>query len=333
MSNYISAPRLDSYKNVLKLNDSQEILRAYYWNIAVAAAIYPLIHTLEVTLRNALDLAVQNYHEPVRNSGKPSYKGNPSWFKLIVTDRQESKISKMNRKQHSEWVDSKTGRRKKYSSSENHIKKAIKEITKGKPYAQPEDILSNVPFGFWTTLLSTDYEDFTNKHLLWPNLFRHVFPNAPYGYARKDIEQHFNLVREFRNRFAHHEPVWKFFHRNQSDNSIDYTNPVFGLNASLSLLNKQYEDMLDIVKWISSDTYNSFLLSKMHVDFKKICSLDGFHAFVNKEKILNIKTRSKAKREIFQFIDDFQNKQVVYIKTKNKKGIVLGINEPQLIVN
>ncbi|MGO1064255.1 Abi family protein [Acinetobacter lwoffii] len=330
MTQFISSARLDSYRTVLKLHSDEEVIGAYYWNIAVSSAIYPIIHTLEITLRNALDCAVQNYHQPVPTSGKPSYRSNPYWFKLIVTDLQNSKIAKMRPTKQAEWVNSSTGKRRKFSSSENHITTAIREVTKGKPVYQAQDILSKVPFGFWTTFLSKDYEDITNKHLIWPNLFRYVFPNAPYGYKRNDIDEHFNLIREFRNRFAHHEPIWKFFNRNPSDNTIDYTSPVFGLNASLSLLNKQYDDMLEVIRWMSLDTYDSFLLSKMHVDFKKLCSLDGFYAFVNKDKISNRRTKSRVKRELFQMIDNFQNDNVIYIKNKNKKGIVLGVNAPEL---
>jgi hypothetical protein len=330
MSNFISSPRLESYRVVLKLNDQQEILRAYYWNMAVSATIYPLIHTLEITLRNSLDLAVQGNHKPVIKSRKPCYKCNPEWFKLMVTEKQNSKISKMNKAQQSEWVDAKSGRRKKYSTSENLIKKVTREIKKGKPHPKPEDILSNLPFGFWTTLLGSDYEDYTNKHLIWPDLFQFVFPNAPIGYSRKNVEEHFNLIREFRNRFAHHEPIWKFFNRNPLDKTIDYTSPVFGLNASLSLLNKQYDDMLEVVKWMSLDSYNSFLSSKMHVDFKRICSIDGFYAYVNKDKIQNIKHRSRVKRELFKMLDSSSNEKIIYIKRKYKEGFIVGINEPNL---
>src|SRR5690606_8277250 len=164
MSQFISSARLDSYKTVLKLSSDQVVIRAHYWNIAISSAIYPIIHTLEITLRNALDCAVQNYHQPVPTSGKPSYMGNPYWFKLIVTDLQDSKISKMKPAQKGKWVDS-AGQRKKSSSSELHIETAIREVIKGKPHYKAHDILSKVPFGFWTTLLSKDYEEITNKHL------------------------------------------------------------------------------------------------------------------------------------------------------------------------
>lgn len=330
MSDFISSSRLNSYNTILKISDQDEIMRAYCWNIAVSAALYPAIQTLEITLRNAIDMAVKNKHVPLPSSGKPSYKGNPLWFKLMVIEKQNSIIAKMNAKKKKSWVDPLTGIRNRYSFSEDQIRKAEKDVSKCKTYVQPEDILSNVPFGFWTTLLSDSYEDITNKHLLWPNLFTEVFPNAPYGYTRKEIEEKFNLIREFRNRFAHHEPVWKFFDRDTVTNNIDYTKPIHGLHASLSLLNKQYDLMLDAVKWMSLDRYNSFILSKMHVEFKKLCSPDGFYAYVNKDKISNKMPRSRAKREIFKLIDNYNNEQILYIKTHKKRGIILGINEPQI---
>ncbi len=329
MSDFISTPRLHSYRKILKVKKPNQIMRAYCWNIAVSAALYPVIQTLEVTLRNALDMAVRNNHAPLASSGKPSYSGQRLWFKLMVTERQNSAILRMNSHQKSKWLRS-DGTRKKYNYSEDHIRKVEREISRYKTYVQPEDILSNVPFGFWTTFLGEDYEDLTNKHLLWPNLLHDVFPNAPIGYTRGNIEEQFNLVREFRNRFAHHEPVWKFFDRNPLDNTIDYTKPIYGLSASLSLLNKQYDQMLNIISWMSQNTYDSFLASNMHVEFKKLCSLDGFYAYVNKEKISKKQPRSKARREIFKLINSYQGNQILYVKTHKKRGIILGINEPQI---
>lgn len=330
MSDFISSSRLNSYNTILKLDDQGEIIRAYCWNMAVSAALYPAIQTLEITLRNALDLAVKNKHVSLASSGKPSYKGNPLWFKLMVIEKQNSLIAKMPASKKEVWVDPLTKKRKKYSFSEDQIKKTEVDVSKCKTYVQPEDILSNLPFGFWTTLLSKNYEDITNKHLLWPNLFTEVFPNAPCGYTRKEIEKEFNLIREFRNRFAHHEPVWKFFDRNSVTNKVDYNKPIYGLRASLSLLNKQYDLILNTIKWMSLDSYNSFILSKMHIDFKKLCSLDGFYAYVNKEKISKTIPRSRAKREIFKLIDNYNNEKILYVKTHKKRGVIWGINEPQL---
>ncbi|OQR47537.1 hypothetical protein BI322_02990 [Klebsiella oxytoca] len=54
LEDYISAGRLNIYTDVLKLKPGEE-LGGYNWNKAVSAAMQPLMHCLEVTLRNAID--------------------------------------------------------------------------------------------------------------------------------------------------------------------------------------------------------------------------------------------------------------------------------------
>jgi len=330
MSDFISTPRLSTYENILKLTDPNQKLRAYYWNIALAGAIYPLMQTLEITLRNAIDVAVKNYHQPNSANGSNfvSYKNNDLWFEQLVKAIQDRKIAKMSKQNAVRWV--KNGNRIKYSTTESHVKKARDDASIVKSWVKGEDVLSRLPFGFWTTLLGKDYEDLTNKHLLWPNLLPYVFPNAPSNIKRKDIEDHFNLIREFRNRLSHHEPIWKFYSRNPANNLLDYSTPIFGLNASLNLLNKQYDDMLMLLQWMSLSAYNNFNYSRIGNEFNKLCSIDGFYAYVDKEKVANCYPASKVKREFFKLAETLQNVSVVYMKTNGKRGYILGLNEPSL---
>lgn len=323
MSDFISTPRLSTYQNILKLTDPNQILRAYYWNIALAGAIYPLMQTLEITLRNAIDVSVKNNHQPKSANGSNfvSYKNNDLWFEQLVTAVQDRKITKMRPHQALKWV--RGGKRIKFSTTESHVKKARDDASTVKSWVKGEDILSRLPFGFWTTLLSKDYEDVTNKHLLWPNLLHHVFPNAPSHIKRKDIEDHFNLIREFRNRLSHHEPIWKFYYRNPANNALDYTTPIFGLNASLNLLNNQYDDMLMLLQWMSASAYDNFNYSRIGNEFKKLCSIDGFYAYVDREKVANCYPASRAKREFFKLAETLQNVNVVYMKTNgDRKSVV-----------
>lgn len=62
LEDYISAERLKIYTDVLKLKPGEE-LGGYNWNKAVAAAMQPLMHCLEVTLRNAIDYSIR--HDPL----------------------------------------------------------------------------------------------------------------------------------------------------------------------------------------------------------------------------------------------------------------------------
>jgi hypothetical protein len=59
LEDYISAGRLNIYTDVLKLKPGEE-LGGYNWNKAVSAAMQPLMHCLEVTLRNAIDYSIRH---------------------------------------------------------------------------------------------------------------------------------------------------------------------------------------------------------------------------------------------------------------------------------
>ncbi|MCM5755594.1 hypothetical protein M4D16_25955 [Klebsiella pneumoniae] len=63
LEDYISAGRLNIYTDVLKLKPGEE-LGGYNWNKAVSAAMQPLMHCLEVTLRNAIDYSIRHARLP-----------------------------------------------------------------------------------------------------------------------------------------------------------------------------------------------------------------------------------------------------------------------------
>lgn len=50
------------------------------------------------------------------------------------------------------------------------IKDAGKDLT-------PERVISGLDFGFWTNLLTAEYEEPRNLSLLWPHLTADVFPS------------------------------------------------------------------------------------------------------------------------------------------------------------
>lgn len=328
MTTFISTSRLSSYQHILKITDSNQILRAYYWNIALSGSIYPLIQTLEITLRNAIDQAVKQHHQPIPQYQKPSFKNDPYWFEKILYSVQDAKISRMNAGKKSKWIDAQ-GVRIRFTAGEEAVNKARQDVSRCRTQVHAGDILSRMTFGFWTTFLSKDFQNTLTHHLLWPNLLSKVFPNAPSGTSRSDIEQQFTFVREFRNRLSHHEPVWKFY-TTLPNGQLDYAHPIYGLNPSLHLLQIQYDKMLTLIKWMSIDAYQQFCDAKMDHEFRKLCSLDGFYGYVDREKIGKKLPASKTKREFFKLVECLQHHHVMYMKTQNKRGYDLGINEPQL---
>jgi hypothetical protein len=61
--------------------------------------------------------------------------------------------------------------------------------------------IAELSFGFWRFLLANRYGT-----TLWPNLAG-GFPHAP-DRARTTVEGPIGRLHDFRNRLAHHEPVW-----------------------------------------------------------------------------------------------------------------------------
>jgi hypothetical protein len=83
----------------------------------------------------------------------------------------------------------------KITEARNAILREKKEISTGK-------IISELSFGFWTSLLDSKFE-----YSLWKNI-RFAFPNCPKKIRkRKTMSKKFNGIRKLRNRIFHHEPI------------------------------------------------------------------------------------------------------------------------------
>ena len=64
------------------------------------------------------------------------------------------------------------------------------------------DLISSLPFGFWTSLYSPRLEE------IWRHDLRKVFPHAV-RLKRSDIAKRLASIRHLRNRVAHHECILK----------------------------------------------------------------------------------------------------------------------------
>ena len=77
---------------------------------------------------------------------------------------------------------------------------------------QISHVVAELTFGFWLSLIGSEYHQ-----TLWIPFLNKSFP-----YARKprsEIHGHLNHIRKFRNRIAHHEPIFAR-HLEQDYNSI-----------------------------------------------------------------------------------------------------------------
>lgn len=86
-----------------------------------------------------------------------------------------------------------------------------------------------------------------------------VLSQQTFGFWRKMFHQDF------------HEPIWKFFEKD-SLGVIDYSSPVYGIDDSLAVLYKQYEEILAYIKWMSEPAYNELSRANLDRMFERLCT-------------------------------------------------------------
>lgn len=170
----------------------------YLWNIALSEALYPGLFALEVTLGSSIHHALTDRE------------GSDMWFRMLLEPGQLGLYADTHMKLF------------------NRLKR--KDPTAGQ-------IVAELPFGFWTTLLSQPYHQ-----VLWAPektaLVKTVFPNLPPTPSNRHYgHQRYNELRLLRNRVMHHEPVW-------------YRTNLY----------QQWEEMIDAIGWIRLGVRESALV-------------------------------------------------------------------------
>ncbi|GAA2298182.1 Abi family protein [Nonomuraea roseoviolacea subsp. roseoviolacea] len=155
-----SAPRFGPYLNAFP-GDWLTAWNLYRWNMEVSAAFYIPLQCLEISLRNA-------EHDRLR-----AHYGHDDWWRSAPLGRDQlGKVAK----------------------AENDA------CRKGDRRASPDDIVAELPFGFWASLLNRAHDRY-----LWVPVLHRAFPG--YRGDRETLRDNFRSVVLLRNRIMHHEPI------------------------------------------------------------------------------------------------------------------------------
>ncbi|HGS6381287.1 TPA: Abi family protein [Klebsiella variicola subsp. variicola] len=334
LENFISAERLDIYERHLKVEPHQ-VMSAYHWNKALAGAMLPALQCLEVTLRNALDQAIQSAPPPGAAGlwqtdhnwifSLPRYMGKKAYPKLSVRFKMAKKPGDPRDAQgvlldkHGHRVVARKVR------EEILVEQARDTIVAEGKNITPARVIAGLSFGFWTTLLSRKYDDNDSKALLWPNLENAVFPHLPDGYVMSDVRQAFERIRLLRNRLSHHEAIWKFHYDDPATGKPDYNNPVYGAQASCNLLRKHYDDILEMIGWMSPDRKANFLSHSANLRFYALCSVDGLNSYIAPEKIKEqIEVSSNDDEDINRLINVLGKNEFIRLVKEEKTILTIG---------
>jgi hypothetical protein len=323
----ISPIRLETYETVLKVKTDEKKLAAYYWNKAITASLFPAMQCLEISLRNAINEAVKNnppFSIPCFTDLSTSkVMAVDDWIECLVSYISRKRIKKLGSRNKKKWLKPNGDRTNKTFWEEDQIERAKRKLQKYGRAPTSDRLISELMLGFWTNLLSQQFEDQTTGTLLWPNLTPYVFSNLPENKTIDDIRLILDRLQDFRNRFSHHEPVFKFYYE-KSDGKPNYLTPVFGRSASLSILEKTYADILELIRWISEERHKSFIDAGLSRQFYRLISDDGFYSYVDPEKISKVIKYSSSRREHRKLLAMIDSGDAFRIDKKSKIHFVFG---------
>ncbi|QNE35778.1 hypothetical protein [Leifsonia shinshuensis] len=166
----LSEPRFRRYLNRYD-GHHRLAIRLYAWNIEVSTAFWGPIGVLEIMLRNSI-------HDALRHGRSDDW-----WYDGVNLAQREASVlqATINR------LFDRTGR----------------EPT-------PDQVVGASTFGFWVGLtgpgVSRDRR-LSYETALWQPRLRHAFGNLG-GVSRKELHAQLDGIRKFRNRIAHHEPIY-----------------------------------------------------------------------------------------------------------------------------
>jgi hypothetical protein len=162
----ISPARLRTYLRLAHHN-SRRALDRYAANTRAGAALYPMLQTNEVVLRNAIDRALASQF-------------GGGWPYAVGFLRSLPR-----------------GERSAFEASVRRVEKTI-----GVPRATTGDVVAAQTYWFWVMLLNARFEQ-----RIWSRELQRVFPHAPPQVDRAVLHSRADSLRRLRNRIAHHEPL------------------------------------------------------------------------------------------------------------------------------
>ncbi|QMW14537.1 Abi family protein [Pseudoalteromonas sp. MT33b] len=317
----LSQPRINAYKRYFgnQLSDD-EVYNCYLWNDAISKALFNVITQIEITLRNRMHVSLSNH---LYNSQKiivDRCNGNPRIWNTSNTSTIGTVTS-------CNWYEAGLLENKSMSkihTTTHHYRNKTPLLGRARP--SPDDVVSSLHFGFWSSLIDK------NPNVQWRNLLAHIFPKHRASNSsqwnvvaqQKRLTYRLELVRDIRNRIAHHEPLWK------TPRILDETPPTQGSNRavlhppssapseSIQRLRIIYSKITELLRWMSQELYDDLMNSATHSHFLWLCSTDGLNFYIKHHEVASGHIKScKFKREIGSII---KMKKSVFL-VHGKRGI------------
>lgn len=169
--------------------DFPNAMRLYLWNARLSKAFQFPLHILEVTLRNAV-VAHLTYH------GAPADWAFDTPYLNSLAGANPAIRTSLNKCKQRLLYDKIGSQRQAALLAGNLL-----DVPSGGAI-DTNDVVASLSFEFWTMLMGGEFES------EWQLSLRKVFPNAGPGASRRSLWLTAHKIKNFRNRVAHHEPIF-----------------------------------------------------------------------------------------------------------------------------
>lgn len=248
LTDFLAPARIARYRSFLRLRSDEEVYHAYCWNYAIAAAAFPLLGCVEMHLRDAVHRVMSQRYAPV-GTAPHTY----AWY-----DWNQPRFHPLQGKAYSAIEDL------LYDQRSMRLKT---------PAPSTDDVVAGLTFGFWTNLFRT-FQPVEAPHIIpviFPN--HHVRNRNRWGSRpiREALNDHLRVVNDFRNRLAHHEPLFKFRYAHA------YPSNLAGGLVNLRACMRQ---SLDVSGWIDPAARISLERSPWYLMFDELTTEQSFYSWV-----------------------------------------------------
>jgi hypothetical protein len=263
----ISSPRLSSYKNIFSCTDDESCFPYYLWNQQLSSELYVLMSNIEICLRNKIHIVLS---EEVSLKFTETIESNFSWydhFSFIEVDRHGNRVLD----RHGNEIFTETG-------------KAFRKIThnRGRNLNRlPQIIISKLEFGKWSYVLSA--KKYNDGDLIdWNTLFPLIFPSFTGMDSSKHqgIIERIRVVRSWRNRLAHLEPVWKFKDIKEAVTGRVLVRAPRNQAEVIRRLNAEIRRALELLLWLCPETHTHYKASDSYKKLLFWASHEGISKFL-----------------------------------------------------
>ncbi|CAM3677007.1 MULTISPECIES: Abi family protein [Yersinia] len=235
MARIFTSKRMFSYERVFGKLTDRELVGIYVWNQALGGELYPLLSAAEITLRNAIDVAFISF------AGK-------WWWKRI---QYKSYASTPGHKPPFEIRALKDN----FASAASYVRKEkFRRYHRQNHHPSHEETVASTEFSTWEFAMS---DELLGPSLFWNTMITQVFKGAwPSQSAATTLLTARDLVktiREYRNRVAHNEPLWKAYRVKTPQDAIAYIGTkIDAAEQLIALLSPEKHDLLTKHKLFSN---------------------------------------------------------------------------------